>query len=105
MADGRGDFKLIKAARLIDGSGAPPLERGAVLMEGSVIRAVGTEEAVVPPEGADKDAMRNSLELGSEARIHGGPNPSAARQPDAELPPNISQVSLRVRKGSRAREG
>ena len=45
-------FKLIKAARLIDGTGAPPLERAAVLLEGDKIRAVGTEEAVVPPEGA-----------------------------------------------------
>ena len=46
------DFTLIRADRLIDGTGAPPLERGAILIEGDVIRAVGTEEAVVPPEGA-----------------------------------------------------
>ena len=46
------DFTLIKAARLIDGTGAAPLERGAVLIEGDTIRAVGTEEAVVPPQGA-----------------------------------------------------
>ena len=45
-------FKLIKAARMIDGTGRPPLERGAVLLEGDTIRAVGTEEAVAPPEGA-----------------------------------------------------
>ena len=53
MAEGEGAFKLIKAARLIDGNGGPPLERGAVLMEGRQIRAVGTEESVVPPEGAE----------------------------------------------------
>ena len=52
MTDDSADFKLIKAARLIDGTGGPPLERGAVLIEGEQIRAVGTEEAVVPPEGA-----------------------------------------------------
>ena len=46
------DLKLIKAARLIDGNGGPPLERGAILIEGDSIKAVGTEEAVVPPEGA-----------------------------------------------------
>ena len=51
MTEDSADFKLIKAARLIDGTGAPPLERGAVLIEGSQIKAVGTEEAVVPPEG------------------------------------------------------
>ncbi len=45
-------FKLIKAARLVDGTGAPPLERAAILLDGNEIVAVGTEEAVVPPEGA-----------------------------------------------------
>ena len=49
---GSGGFKLIRAARLIDGNGGPPLERGAILIEGDVIRAVGTEDAVAPPEGA-----------------------------------------------------
>ncbi len=53
MAEGEGIFKLIKAARLIDGNGGPPWERGAVLIEGRQIKAVGTEESVVPPEGAE----------------------------------------------------
>ena len=48
----QGDFKLIKAARLIDGNGGPPLERGSILIEGDSIRAVGAEEAIAPPEGA-----------------------------------------------------
>ena len=52
MGGDAGGFKLIKAARLIDGKGGPPLERGAVLLEGDRIVAVGTEESVVPPEGA-----------------------------------------------------
>ncbi len=52
MAGRDGDFKLIRAARLIDGSGAPPIERGAVLLEGGRIRASGPEETVAPPEGA-----------------------------------------------------
>ena len=52
MAPHVGEFKLIKAARLIDGNGGPPLERAALLLEGEEIRAVGTEESVVPPEGA-----------------------------------------------------
>ena len=50
-------FTLIKAARLIDGTGAPVLERGAILVEGDRIRAVGTEESVVPPEGASVDEL------------------------------------------------
>ncbi len=52
MGQTRASFKLIKAARLVDGTGAPPLERAAVLIEGDRIRAVGTEESVAPPEGA-----------------------------------------------------
>ena len=53
MANDSRPLKLIKAARLIDGTGDPPLERGAILLEGSIIKQIGTEEAVVPPEGAD----------------------------------------------------
>ena len=46
------DFTLLTADRLIDGTGSPTLERGAILLEGDRIAAVGTEEAVIPPEGA-----------------------------------------------------
>ena len=52
MTQSNHGLKLIKAARLIDGNGGPPLERGAVLLEDDVISAVGTEESVVAPEGA-----------------------------------------------------
>lgn len=53
MTDGTVDrFALIKAARIIDGTGAPPLEQGAVLTNGDKIIVVGTQESVVPPEGA-----------------------------------------------------
>ncbi len=57
MAERTGDFTLIKAARLIDGNDGPPLERGAVLLQGDTIAAVGTEESVVPPEGAQVDEI------------------------------------------------
>lgn len=40
---------LIKAARLLDGSGSPPLERGAVLVEGDTISSVF--EGPVPESG------------------------------------------------------
>jgi imidazolonepropionase-like amidohydrolase len=53
MTDNKDDkFTLIKSARLIDGTGIAPLERGAVLTKGDSIIAVGTEGSVVPPEGA-----------------------------------------------------
>ena len=53
MTSGEADFKLIKASRLIDGTGGPPVERGAILMEGDRISAVGPEEKIAPPEGAE----------------------------------------------------
>ena len=46
------DFKLIKAGRLIDCGGGPPIDRGAVLIQGDKIVAVGTDQKVVAPEGA-----------------------------------------------------
>jgi len=45
-------YKLIKAGRLIDGKGGPPIEHGALLIQGSKISAVGPEKDVVAPEGA-----------------------------------------------------
>ena len=51
------DFTHLTADRLIDGTGSPTLERGAVLLEGDRIAAVGTEESVVPPEGADVEEV------------------------------------------------
>ncbi len=50
-------YTLIRGARLIDGLGGAPLERGAVLMQGGRIRAVGTEEAVAVPEGAEAEVF------------------------------------------------
>ena len=48
-------FTLLTGARLLDGRGGPPIERGAILLEGEKVRAVGTHEAVKPPEGAKVD--------------------------------------------------
>ena len=45
-------FKLIKAARLIDGRGGPPIEDGALLVQGSKIITRGAASDVIPPEGA-----------------------------------------------------
>ncbi len=52
MEDPTQAFKLIKASRLIDGRGGPPIEQGAVLIQGSKINAVGSARDVLPPEGA-----------------------------------------------------
>ena len=45
-------YKLILAGRLIDGKGGPPVERGAVLIEGDKIRSSGPEGSIVPPVGS-----------------------------------------------------
>ncbi len=50
-------FKLIRADRLIDARGDRPIERGAVLVEGTKIRAVGRQSEVRPPEGAQVEAF------------------------------------------------
>ena len=51
MAEGDRQLKLIRAARLIDGTGAPPLENAAVLVEGDTIRAAGSQDSVGSPPG------------------------------------------------------
>ena len=45
-------FTLITADRLIDSKGGPPIEKGAVLVDGDKIVAVGSQEEVRAPEGA-----------------------------------------------------
>ena len=48
-----GHFQVITGARLIDGTGAPPIERGAVLLDGARVRWVGPEADLHVPDGAD----------------------------------------------------
>ena len=45
-------YQLITGKLLVDGRGGRPVERGAVLLEGSKIRAVGAVNEVAAPEGA-----------------------------------------------------
>ena len=57
MAEDDRQLKLIRAARLIDGTGSPPLENAAVLVEGDTIRAAGRRDSVVPPHGAPVEEL------------------------------------------------
>lgn len=50
-ASGTG-FTLLRAARMIDGRGGPPVQGAALLAEGGRIRAAGPAAEVVPPAGA-----------------------------------------------------
>lgn len=57
MAAGSSGFKILKARRLIDGNGGPPIERAAILLEDDKIRAIGTEETVAAPAGAPVEVI------------------------------------------------
>ena len=46
-------WTLLTADRLLDGSGAGPLDDAAVLIEGETIRAIGRRSEVRPPDGAE----------------------------------------------------
>ena len=61
MPDTQEHFKLIRAGRLIDGTGQPPIEGGAVLVQGTTIYSVGFEKDIVPPEGASLEVLDYSL--------------------------------------------
>ena len=52
-----GAFTLIRAARLLDGAGGRPIDDAAVLVEGGLIRAVGRQADVAPPEGAPVEVL------------------------------------------------
>ena len=52
MTGGREKLSLIRAGRLIDGRGGPPIERGSVLVSGTKILAAGPSSEVLAPEGA-----------------------------------------------------
>src|SRR5688500_353116 len=45
-------FMAFTGARIIDGSGAPPVENGVLLVENGRVSAVGSRNAVAIPEGA-----------------------------------------------------
>ena len=51
------NFKLIRAGRLIDGLGSPPIDSAAVLIEGSRIRAVGAKSDIAAPSGASVEVF------------------------------------------------
>ena len=51
MTDQKTQFKLIRAKYLIDGNGGAPIKDGAVLLEGTKIRASGTQQDVRVPDG------------------------------------------------------
>ncbi len=51
-SDDNPQFTILKASRLVDGTGGPVSEQTAILLEGDTIKQVGTNETVQAPEGA-----------------------------------------------------
>ena len=45
-------YTILTADRLIDARGGPPIDNGAVLLEGSTIASVGRATDIRAPEGA-----------------------------------------------------
>ncbi len=50
-------YKLLTGARMIDGTGGPPINNGAVLVHGSRIAAVGPASTVSAPDGASVERL------------------------------------------------
>jgi imidazolonepropionase-like amidohydrolase len=50
-------MQVIKASQLIDGRRSKPIERAAVIIEGSKIHWVGPEVDLATPEGAHPDVL------------------------------------------------
>jgi len=72
MSDQHSSLKLVRAGLLIDGSGNPPLENAAILINGSEIAAVGPQKEIPVPDGASPkliDLLTHCLQI-LQTNIH-----------------------------------
>jgi imidazolonepropionase-like amidohydrolase len=67
MSEASAQFTLLTAARLLDGSGKPPLEGGALLMQDERIVGMGRQGEIHPPDGAQV----NRIEYGDATILPG----------------------------------
>ncbi|GAB3108423.1 amidohydrolase family protein [Aestuariicella hydrocarbonica] len=63
--------KAVKAARLYDGTGADPITNAVVVIEGNMIKAVGSADKVAIPEGAEVIDMGDSTLMPGLFDTHG----------------------------------
>lgn len=61
---------VLKGARLIDGTGRPPVENSVLVIEGSTIRAAGRSGAVPIPKGAEIRDMRGKTIMPALINLH-----------------------------------
>jgi imidazolonepropionase-like amidohydrolase len=52
LAAAQADVLAIVGGQIVDGTGAPPIENGVVVVEANAIRAVGPRSEVAVPPGA-----------------------------------------------------
>jgi imidazolonepropionase-like amidohydrolase len=77
-------MKLIRADRLVDGTGAAPIEHAAILIEGDRIKAVGRAADIGVPEGAELiEAARGTTIIPGLVDVHVHLAYSGAVDPDA----------------------
>jgi len=57
LATNAAQFTLVRAGKLVDGRGGPSIDRGAALIKGSKLVAVGRERDVVAPDGAKAEVL------------------------------------------------
>src|SRR3989442_12590522 len=83
MAQPSARYTLITAARLLDGSGAPPVEQAALLIDGPRVAGLGRAADVHAPNGAsvDRREYRGAAHLPGPA----GPPPPPPRRAHGEL--------------------
>ena len=62
---------VLEGARLIDGTGGPPLENAVVIIEQGVIRAIGTPGSVQIPEGAKVINLGGKTIMPALINVHG----------------------------------
>jgi imidazolonepropionase-like amidohydrolase len=75
---------VLEGARLIDGTGRPPLENSALVIEGGFIRAVGKAGAMRYPEGARVVDVRGKTLIPALINLHGHVGLTRGLEQDSE---------------------
>ncbi len=83
---------VLEGARLIDGTGRPPLEDSALVVEGGKVRAVGKRGSIRYPKGAEVMDVRGKTILPALINLHGHLGLTAGLKQGAE---NYTEANIR----------